>query len=56
MILKLKKVNFTTIRSNFLEDVGIEKVLASNKISSVEKTINTLLVACIMIIKLSHYI
>ena len=32
----------------FLEDVDIEKVLVSNKISSSEKTI--------IIIKLSHYI
>ena len=38
------------------KDVDIEKVL-SNKISSSEKnTINTLLVTCIMIIKLNHYI
>ena len=36
--------------------VDIGKVLASNKISSDEKNYNTLLVTCIMIIKLSHYI
>ena len=40
----------------FLKDVDIEKVLVSNKISSDEKNYNTLLVTCIMIIKLSHYI
>ena len=40
----------------FLKDVDIEKVLVSYKIYSGEKTINTLLVTCIMIIKLSHYI
>ena len=40
-----------------LRDVDIEKVLISNKISFVEKkTISTLLVTCIMMIKLSHYI
>ena len=40
----------------FLKDVDIEKVLVSTKISFVKKTISTLLVTCIMIIKLSHYI
>ena len=41
----------------FLKDADIEKVLVSNKITFGEKkTINTLLVTCIMIIKLSHYI
>ena len=36
--------------------IDIEKVSVSNKISSGEKTVNTLLVTCIMIIKLIHYI
>ena len=41
----------------FLKDVDIEKVLASNKITFDKKrTINTLLITCIMIIKLNHYI
>ena len=40
----------------FLKDVDIEKVLVSNKISSGVKNYNILLVTCIMIIKLSHYI
>ena len=41
----------------FLRDVDIEKVLISNKrFPLVKKTISTLLVTCIMIIKLSHYI
>ena len=31
-----------------------EKVLVSNKISFGEKTMNTLLVTCIMVIKLNH--
>ena len=39
----------------FLEDVDIEKVLVSNKISSGKKSINTLLVSSITIINLSHY-
>ena len=56
-ILKLKKINFTTIKVLFFKkDVDIEKVLVSRKISSGEKTINTTLVTCIMIIKSSHYI
>ena len=38
----------------FKRDVDIEKVLVSNKISLVEKTLNTLLVTCIMMIKLSQ--
>ena len=37
-----------------LRDTDIEKVLASNKISLRKITINTLLVTCIMIIKLIH--
>ena len=40
----------------FLNDVDIEKLLVSNKISFGEKTINTLLVTCTIIIMLSHYI
>ena len=42
--------------SIFLEHVDIENVLVSKKISSGEKTINTLFVTCMMIIKLNHYI
>ena len=38
MILKLKNINFTTIKVLFfLENVNIENVLVSNKISSGEK-------------------
>ena len=40
----------------FLKDTDVEKVLISNKKPFVKKTINTLLVTCIMMIKLSHYI
>ena len=39
-----------------LKDIDNEKVLVSNKIFLVKKTVNTLLVTCTMIIKLSHYI
>ena len=40
-----------------LTDLNIEKVLVSNKIFYlVKKSINTLLVTCIMMIKLSHYL
>ena len=59
MILKLKNINFTTIKVLFfLENVNIENVLVSNKISSGEKkkTKNSLLVTCMMIIKLNNYI
>ena len=43
--------------STVLKDVDIEKVLVFNKILSCEKkTINTLLVTCMMIIKLGYYI
>ena len=39
----------------FSEDVGIEKVLASNKVFfGKKKTINDLLVTCIMVTKLNH--
>ena len=42
--------------SIFKKDVDIEKELVSNKISFGEKTITTLLVTCVMIKKLNHYI
>ena len=38
-----------------LKDVDIDKLSVSNKISMVKK-INTLLVTCIMVIKLNRYI
>ena len=38
----------------FLWDVNIEKVLVSNKMSFGEKTMTTLLVTCIVVIKLIH--
>ena len=49
-----KKKKFATIRPIFLEDLDIEKILVSNKISFGEKTIRTLLVACIMVVMLNH--
>ena len=39
-----------------LRDVDIEKVLVSKKISLGEKTLSTLVVTCILVIKLSHYV
>ena len=55
-MLKLKKKIFCCQKTPiFLGDVDIEKVLVSKKISFGEKTINTLLVIC-MIIMLSLYI
>ena len=52
--IEKKKTDFTTIRPIFLEDLDIEKILVSNKISFGEKTIRTLLFACIMVVKLNH--
>ena len=54
--IEIEKKNVPSWKSYFLKDVGIEKTLVSNKISSGEKTINTLLITCITIIELSHYI
>ena len=52
MILKLKKKIFYHHKNSiFFEDVGVEKVTVPKKISSFEKTINTLLVTCIRMIK-----
>ena len=63
-IEKKKKTFYHHASPVFLEDIGNEKVLASNKISSgqkkekkkTKKTMNALLVTCVMFIKLSHYI
>ena len=55
--IEVEKNNFYHDKSSiFLKDVDIEKVLVSSKIFSGEETINTLLVTCIIIIKLGHYI
>ena len=43
-------------KEKFSEDVNINNALVSNKIFSGEKTINTLLVTCMMIIKCSNCI
>ena len=47
-ILKMKKLILTAIKLLFLGDVDNEKVPISNKIFYLKKTINTLLVTCIM--------
>ena len=54
--IEVEKKNYCHKSPSFLKDIDIEKVLVSNDISSGKKTVNTLLVTCIMIIKLSHYI
>ena len=56
--IKIEKDKLYRYKSSiFVEDVDINKVLVSNNISFGEKkTINTLLVTCMMIIKLSHYL
>ena len=52
--IEKEKKKFATIRPIFLEDLDIEKISVSNKISFGDKTIRTLLVACIMVVKLNH--
>ena len=55
--IEIKKNRFYRHKSPiFLKDVDIEKALVSNKVSAGEKNYKTLLVTCIMIAKLSHYI
>ena len=54
-LAKKKEFYYNTIPVP-LKDIRIEKILVSKKISSGEKTINTLLVTCLMITKLNHYI
>ena len=50
--IDIEKDNFYCHRSpTFLKNIDIDEVLVSEKISSVEKTISTLLVTSIMIIK-----
>ena len=54
--IDIEKQKFDHYKSYFLEDIDIDNVLVSNKISSGRKTVNTLLITCMMIMKLSHYI
>ena len=54
--IDIEKQKFDHYKSYFLEDIDIDNVLVSNKISSGKKTVNTLLITCMMIMKLSHYI
>ena len=55
--IEIEKIKFYRNKTPiFLKDINIKKVLVSNKIFFSEKTTSTLLVACIMIIKLKHYI
>ena len=54
--IDIEKQKFDHYKSYFLEDIDIDNVLVSNKISSGKKTVNTLLITCMMIMKLSYYI
>ena len=51
---EIANINFTVMKINFSEDVDIENMLPFDKVSSDEKTINTLLVTWKMIIKVNH--
>ena len=53
---QILKQTYRHITPIFLKDIDIEEVLASNKISFGSKSLSTLLVTCIMMIKLGHYI
>ena len=53
--IKIEKNKFYRHKTPiFMEDVDIEKVLVSSKISFGGKNINTLLVTCTMLIKLNR--
>ena len=55
--IEIEKNKFFSHKSPILlKDVDIEKVLVSKNVSSGEKTLSTLLVTCMMIVKLNHYI
>ena len=55
--IEIEKNKFYSHKSPILlKDVDIEKVLVSKNVSSGEKTLSTLLVTFMMIIKLNHYI
>ena len=54
-IIETEKNKFHHYKTSiFWGDADTEKVLVSKKIYFGEKTINTLLVTCIMVIKLNH--
>ena len=53
--IQIEKIKFYRNKTPILGgDVYIEKVLVSNKISFGEKTVNTLLVTCTMVIRLNR--
>ena len=55
--IEIEKNKFFSHKSPILlKDVDIKKVLVSKNVSSGEKTLSTLLVTCMMIVKLNHYI
>ena len=51
-----KQTNEKRAMQKIKNEVDTEKVLVSNKISFGERPLNTLLVTCIMIIRLNHYL
>ena len=52
----MEKHNFYHYETQFLKDIDINNTLVFNMISFSKKAINTLLLICIIIKKLSHYI
>ena len=52
--MRLKNINFTTLKINFLRDVDIDNILMSGKVFSGKKLINFLFITKMTIIKLNH--
>ena len=52
--MRLKSINFTTLKINFLRDVDIDNILMSGKVFSGKKLINFLFITKMTIIKLNH--
>ena len=52
--MRLKNINFTTLKINFLRDVDIDNILISGKVFSGKKLINFLFITKMTIIKLNH--
>ena len=52
--MRLKNINFTTLKISFLRDVDIDNILMSGKVFSGKKLINFLFITKMTIIKLNH--
>ena len=52
--MRLKNINFTTLKINFLRDVDIDNILMSGKVFSGKKLINFLFITKMTIIKINH--